>query len=155
MSNAIELKRVVERLPGLRCGAVANPYGSILSVDLGEMGLRPDALPNERPHGWRHLTVFSPWRLDDGEEIVVDSNVNGGVQGSISGLLTPLVGATVSGARISGPAWDLVIEWSNGLRLSVFGDCDDDRDHAWMILGTDGVNAVAKLKFVRFDTWCA
>lgn len=144
MKNTNELEIVVEQLPGLRCGAVDNPYGSILSVDFGEMGLRPDSLPDEKPHGWRHLTVYSPWRLDDGVEIIVDSNVDGGVHGSIGGLLQPLAGATVSAARVTAPAWDLVIEWTNGLRLSVFGDCDDDRDHAWMILGTDGVNAVAK-----------
>jgi hypothetical protein len=146
MSNDIELNSVVQQLPGLHCGAVGNPYGSILSVDFGEMGLRPNALPNETPHGWRHLTVFSPWRIDDDEEIIVDSNVNGGVHGSIAGLLSPLMKAVVSNARVSGPAWDLVVEWSNGLRLTVFGDCDDDRDYAWMILGTDGVNVVAKPK---------
>lgn len=135
---------LVRQLVGTTCEMVTNPHGSILSIDFGPMSLPAEALPMERPHGWRHLTVLSPWRIDDADHVLVDWNVDGGANGRIAPLVQVLLGQTVESAHTAPPGWDLSLKWSNGLELRVFGDCDDYRDKAWMILGTDGVQASAK-----------
>jgi hypothetical protein len=126
-------------LVGLRCEQTANPIGSVLSIDFGEMVLAQDAIPGERPHGWRHLTIFSPWRLESADAVLVDWNVEGGAGGRIAPMIGTLVGDTVQEVQTAPPGWDLWIVWLSGLVLKVFGDVDDSREKAWMILGTDGL----------------
>ena len=123
--------------------AAENPYGSILSLDFGALTLRKGDEPTAKTHGWRHLTVLSPWRLQSADEIIADWNVDGGANGKLHQLIQGLVGDTVVSAQTSGPAWDLALQWVSGLTLSVFGDATDDRDSAWFILGSDGIEASA------------
>lgn len=141
MSVSVEV--VVGELVGLLCEGLDNPIGSILRLDFGPLALRPDDPPMARPHGWRHLTVFSPWRVQTNREIISDWNVDGGPSGLIEPSLRHLVGRTVEAAVTRPPAWDLIVSFSGGIQLVVFGDCMDERDHAWFILGTDGIDIVA------------
>jgi hypothetical protein len=140
----IGIEVLVNQLVGLRCEAAENPYGSILSLDLGPLAVRPGDSSGEKPHGWRHLTITSPWRVQDSGEVLFDWNVDGGVSGRLPALVTILVGRLVVSASTAPPAWDLVMMFENDLKLVVFGDCDDTRDDAWFILGTDGAEAVAR-----------
>jgi hypothetical protein len=87
--------------------------------------------------------VLSPWRLESEAEIVIDWNTDGGAGGAILPAIEVLIGQRVVAASTSPPGWDLRIRWSNGLTLVVFGDCTDDREDAWFILGTDGAEAGA------------
>lgn len=135
--------RVVRDLIGQRCERVENPYGSVLSVDLGPLGVRLDDRPDTKAHGWRHLTVLSPWRLQTADFVVCDWNDEGGPAGRLGDLLGALVGERVSSAEATGPGWDLILHWSNGMSLMVFSDSTDHRDDAWFILGTDGVEVAA------------
>lgn len=132
------VQAVLSQLVGQRCEGADNPYGSILRFDIGEMA-KPLDDPDAHPHGWRHLTVLSPWRLESASEVLGDWNLEGGAHGSIGQLIQQLRGQMVRAVRSSGPSWDLVIEWESGLRLCVFSDSNDDRDDAWFILGTDGL----------------
>ena len=57
--------------------------------------------------------------------------------GALAVALSQLVGKTVVQVETKPPAFDLTIQWSNGLSLVVFGDSTPDRDDAWFIIGTD------------------
>lgn len=143
MTRSEQLLSVVRDLVGQRCERAENPYGSILSIDFGRLALRADDPPTAKPHGWRHLTILSPWRMQTSEYVVSDWNVNGGVHGGLQAALLRLVGNAIVDAETTGPAWDLVLKWDNGVSLFVFSDMTDDRDSAWFILGTDGIEASA------------
>lgn len=129
---------VLRELQGKRCENVDNPHGSILRLDIGTMGRRADD-PAAPLHGWRHITILSPWRLESAAEVIADWNTRGGSGGSLFNAVRRLRGDTVQHASAQPPGWDLVIEWSSGLRLFVFADSTEDREDAWMILGTDGL----------------
>ncbi len=137
MRDTDSVDRVMRELIGLPCENVDNPYGSILRLDLGPLGHRATDGTQERPHGWRHLTVESPWRLEGDRYVICDWNFSGGKDGDISRLAQTLIGHHVLEATAIGPGWDLDLRFSGGLRLVVFADSDDGRDDAWMILGTD------------------
>lgn len=134
-----DVQAVIRELIGQRCEGADNPYGSILRMEIGPLGRRADDPPTAAPHGWRHLTVLSPWRLESIDGVIADWNLSGGDQGEILGRVAALVGLTVVAASAEPPGWDLTLSWSNGMRLRVFGDCTQDRDDAWVILGTDGL----------------
>lgn len=138
------IEQIAEQIAGLRCSAATNPIGSILSLDFGPLGTPEDAPAGARPHGFRHLTISSPWRVQDASEVLYDWNVDGGTGGLLPDLVGELVGLRVGSVKTSPPSWDLRIEFDNGWALIVFGDCEDDRDEAWFIIGTDGVKAVAR-----------
>ena len=142
MSNS-DLQSLVRDIVGQQCEGAQNPNGSVLSLDFGTLGRRANDDPSATPHGWRHLTVLSPWRLESEAEIVIDWNTDGGTGGAIMPAIEGLIGQRVVAASTAPPGWDLRIRWSNGLTLVVFGDSTDDREDAWFILGTDGAEAGA------------
>jgi hypothetical protein len=142
MTNAVF--QAVNDLVGLACTGAKNPYGSIISIDFGPLTLRVDDNALAEPHGWRHLTVLSPWRLQTAYEVILDWNVDGGANGLVGPGLQSLIGAAVESAETTLPGWDLVLIFSNGIQLLVFGDCLDERTDAWFILGTDGLEVAAQ-----------
>ena len=129
---------LVQDLVGVPCQRVENPHGSVLSVDFGALGRRTDDPESARMHGWRHLTVLAPWRIETRTAVVCDWNVEGGPSGRIGQLSQALVGQRVVAAVARPPGWDLRIEFEGDLSLVVFGDATTDREDAWFILGTDG-----------------
>ncbi len=128
---------------GQRCERATNPHGSILSLDFGELGRRKGDDAASVLHGWRHLTVYSPWRLQLPQEILCDWNSSSGSAGVIIAVVAQLQGQSVVAAATAAPAWDLKITFSSGIELAVFGDNTDDREDAWFILGTDGAECGA------------
>jgi hypothetical protein len=143
MTTHTQLQSLVRDMVGQRCERTDNPIGSVLSLDFGTLALRLDDEPDALPHGWRHLTVLSPWRLQTPTEVVCDWNAAGGKDGTIRDCIRCLVGHQVLAAAASPPGWDLRVEFANGWTLVVFGDSTDDRQDAWFILGTDGTEAGA------------
>ncbi len=139
----MELEEHVHALIGQRCTGADNPVGSVIRLDIGELGLGPLSGPKSKPHGWRHLTVESPWRIQSRSKVLWDWNTPGGVGGDIEGALRDFVGATIMEAEVSPPGWDLRLVWSNGLEIVVFSDSTEDRDDAWSLLGTDGLTLTA------------
>lgn len=142
-TNGNLLSKLVQDIVGHVCEVAENPYGSVLSLDFGPMGRRANDAPDAKLHGWRNLVILSPWRLEDDVSVRADWNVEGGSEGELQEILKALTGHKVVSASTSGPAWDLRLEWSHGLRMVVFADSTDDRDDAWFILGTDGAEASA------------
>ena len=136
------IEEVLKQLEGQRCEGADNPYGSIIRFDIGPLGRPPDE-PEATPHGWRHLTIQSPWRLETANRVLGDWNTPGWPDHAISELIARLVGKVVLKAEASGPGWDLVLTWSDGTKLRVFSDSDEDGDDAWFILGTDGLELAA------------
>jgi hypothetical protein len=121
----------------------ANPYCSILVIDLGPLAI-PVGEPPESLRGWRQLTVYSPWRIQTPESVLFDWNVDGGPSGLLPNLVKSIVGARVVRAATRPPAWDLEVHWSDGSALVVFGDITNDRDTAWFVLGMGGEAVSAK-----------
>lgn len=141
--NEDRIRAVVAELVGQSCERIENPYGSVLSIDLGPIGITPGDPPGARPHGWRHLTVLSPWRLQTSDYVLADWNEDRHPGGTPSEAIQALQKQLVTAADVTPPAWDLRLSWSNGAVLVVFGDCTDDRAEAWFILGTDGLGVSA------------
>lgn len=133
-----DLRALLADIVGQRCERATNPHGSILSLDFGALARRENDDSSSVAHGWRHLTIFSPWRLQSEDEILCDWNSDGGAGGVITTVLSQLEGQTAVSTATEPPAWDMTIQFSSGLQLVVFGDSTDDRDDAWFILGTDG-----------------
>jgi hypothetical protein len=136
---------------GQRCERATNPYGSILSLDFGVLGKREGDDSSSLSHGWRHLTVLSPWRLQDDKGIRCDWNCDGGAGGQITAEISRLTGQVVVSAVTTLPAWDMVMRFSSGVELVVFGDSNDDREDAWFILGTDGTECGASPRVHEID----
>lgn len=130
-------QRIVGELVGQKCTEITNPYGSIVMIDFGPMA-HPEGEPPDALRGWRQLTVYSPWRVESPQEVAYDWNVDGGAAGLLPALVQSLVGQHVIDAETQPPAWDLVVSWSDGTRLVVFGDSTSHRDSAWFVLGIDG-----------------
>lgn len=136
-------QRIVRELVGLECSQISNPHGSILTVDLGPLSVADESDYQDLRQGLRQLTIYSPWRVESPQDVVFDWNVDGGPDGLLRKAIQSLVGHTIEYAETRGPAWDLEIRWSGGLRLVVFGDCTNSRDTAWFVLGTDGAEVSA------------
>ena len=134
---------VVAELVGQRCMKVDNPRGSILRLDIGPMGKRDTDVATAPSHGWRHLTILSPWRLANDRVVLCDWNDASERGGAISTSTSALVGSTILQAYTTAPGRDLVLRFTDALELFVFGDSDEDGD-AWFILGTDGVEIGAR-----------
>lgn len=129
---------VLQSLAGLRCNHVDNPLGSVIRFDLGPMD-HSQVDPDAGVHGWRHLTILGPWRLEAEEQVIADWNIPGCPDEALLRILRRLEGDEVVAADGAPPGWDLVVHWRSGHRLSAFGDCDEYRHEAWFIIGTDGV----------------
>ena len=138
-NDEAEVHAVLAELVGQRIEGADNPYGSIFRLDIGPLARRADDDDDARPHGWRHLTILSLWRLETDREVRCDWNDPGGASGTLSGFIAPLVGLSIRSARAMPPSWDLVLTLSDGSRMVVFSDSSDDGDDAWFILGTDGL----------------
>ena len=136
--DAFSVTRVLHELIGQRCENVENPHGSVLSIDIGPMGTRVGE-ENAKAHGWRHLTVLSPWRLETLDKILTVWNTPGGTEHpDLVVAVSRLIGLRVVNVESSPPAWDLTITWSSDIPLRVFADSTPQREDAWFILGTDG-----------------
>lgn len=141
--RTLDMDVLLGELVGQRCEGVDNPYGSILRLDIGPLAVRVDDEVGAKPHGWRHLTIESPWRLVLQREVLCDWNDDGGTGGVLTDLIASLKGKTVLEVSAAPPGWDLRIRLSDGFELFVFSDSNDDRDDAWFILGTDGLTLSA------------
>ena len=132
--EASTIRDVLSELSGVKCEGADNPYGSVIRFDLGELGLGPKQDETDVLHGWRHLTVLSPWRIQTPTMILGDWNAD-----DITPVLREPIGKRVKAAESVPPGWDLRIKWEDGVELLVFGDATIDREDAWFILGTDGL----------------
>lgn len=141
MSAPVErgLQDYLNELVGKRCEGADIPVGSVLRIDIGPLGLGPHDEPDSQPHGWRHLTVKCPWRLEAANEVLCDWNT----PESVLNYLDRIVGQEVKRISASLPGLDLRLTLSNGVALTVFADSTVDRDDAWFVLGTDGFELTA------------
>lgn len=153
MATKADLSNYVHELIGQRCEGVDNPIGSILLLDIGPVGRGPHQEEDSSPSGWRHLTIESPWRLQDNARVICDWNAPGGKNGKIIQVVNALVGHLVTQAHTSPPSWDLQLSWSNGMSLLVFSDTNEDRQDAWSILGTDGITIVVGPRQGEAEGW--
>ena len=133
---------VMSTLVGLRCEAIDNPHGSIIRLELGEFANQVDDPPGARPHAYRHVTVYSPWRLENNERVLADWNLPGAPNDDIPQALAVLIGSHVLEAHCVMPSCDLDLRFTGGRRLYVFADSDPE-DSSWFVLGTDGLSAAA------------
>ena len=138
-----ELRDHLNELVGHKCEGVDNPLGSVLRLDIGARGLGPHDGPNSEPHGWRHLTIESPWRLENRREVLCDWNLSQTDAAGLKSCIAQLAGQTIRSVEAELPGCDLRLSWSNDLKLIVFADTTEDRDDAWFILGTDGLELTA------------
>ena len=141
--KAQSLSSYLNELVGQKCEGVDNPVGSVLRLDIGPLGLGPHDEPDSEPHGWRHLTIKSPWRLQNVQEVLCDWNLCQTDAGALRACIAQLAGQTIQNAEADLPGCDLRLSWSNDLMLIVFADTNEDREDAWFILGTDGLELTA------------
>jgi hypothetical protein len=118
---------IVQALVGQRCwyvsaGGVTWPSFVLVCGEMiaRDMPLRnqvhPDTFRNYR--GSVELLVWCSWRLQTDAAVLASSRDDE----PCARTLDQLVGATVSRASCSSPAWDLELAFSNGLTIEVFAD---------------------------------
>lgn len=142
-SHATTINGYLKDLVGKRCEAADNPTGSVLRLDIGPLGLGPHDEVSSRPHGWRHLTISSPWRFQNDREVLCDWMSAIDSPAILSEYMHRLIGEAVVDIQAVAPANDLWVTFSNGILLKVFADRTKDREDSWFILGTDGFELVA------------
>lgn len=121
------IEQALDRLVGLECWYVsAGAVGTTFELALGDRV--PRSVPLKNPdhsaefrqfEGEANLLVWCTWRLDGSEAPLSSSD---DVPERVVAELGRLVGAKVANARVDGPAWDLSLDFSNGLCLRVFAD---------------------------------
>ncbi len=142
--------RVLAILDGLRghvCTGVDNPIGSVLRLDIGPLSVPTHGSEKDgtdrgitpAPHGWRHLTIESPWRILYRGEVVCDWNDRGGFHGTIGADIRKLLNARVEEVQADTRTWDLAITFNDDLELGVFCDTEEDREEALTLMGTDNL----------------
>jgi hypothetical protein len=82
------------------------------------------------PQGELSLYVACAWRLESREQIVCGCWDDQSPEGQMRTGLDQLVGHTVRRVMAVPPAWDLAIEFDNGLLLRVFCDQTNDDEGA-------------------------
>lgn len=148
-------------LQGKRCWYAYAGFGCTVAVDLGRRIPRdkrlvalhrrlvrehPDAAadhPEEhlRHMGESHLLIWCSWRLDDAKSPLASSD---GEPDQCEQAIQRMIGKTVRQVEIGG-AWDLRLELSSGLVLSVFPDhVGDDAsfDGNWELWRPEQVYAI-------------
>lgn len=142
-ASNLSLQELLDGLTGQECTAVLNSVGSILLIDIGQLGRGPHQMEDSAPQGWRSLLINSPWRLEREAEVICDWNADNSVSGEMTRCIEGLVGRTVERCLAVPPAWDLRVSFSGDMHLVVFSDSDAGRPHSWTMLGTDGLEVVA------------
>jgi hypothetical protein len=137
--KTFDINSLLREMIGQPCVGLDNPYGSTIRLEIGPLGLRVDDELTARPHGWRHFTIKSPWRLASKQFVLCDWNDREETSESISERIATLVGRSVLDVSATPPDWDLRIRFSGNLELFVFADSDTSREDAWFLLGTDGL----------------
>lgn len=130
MDKHLTPEPMIERLRavvGKRCWDInAGPgLGASFSLSLGEKSLREPPLarsrrpPDEQFISEYKILVWCTWRLDGPSAPVTSSDQE---ENNIATGLSVVVNQYVAGISATAPAWDLVIDFDRGYRLSVFCD---------------------------------
>jgi len=123
-----DLPSLVRALQGLPCWYVSCGGCTMPSFQLALGNKVPRQTPLKNPaqseefrcfEGEVNLLVWCSWRLDGIDAPLTSSD---DVEVSVVSRLSQLIGASVTNAATVAPAWDLNLDFSNGLRLCVFCD---------------------------------
>jgi hypothetical protein len=123
-----ELLSALRGLRGLPCWHVSVGGATLPTFQLALGAKIARAVPLKNPNqpieyrendGEANLLVWCSWRLDDAEGPLTSYFDD---EEAIVPGLNRLIGSTIRNAAASGPAMDLVITFSNGLKLRVFCD---------------------------------
>lgn len=113
--------------------------GSMVSLEFGEK--RPRAKPVKNPRldplirnyegEWSLYIQDAAWRLDGPEEVLCSSRSSNEAGGEMLQGLHQLTDAVVTGVKLFKPGGDLLLVFSNGLKLTLFCDCmnEDEGDN--------------------------
>jgi hypothetical protein len=138
MNEPIEFIDELRSLQDLECwGIVAGEgTGSRVALDFGQRiprarPLKNPTLPEIHRQYKGEFGIFvqnCAWRLDSGITVCTSKSPNTSDGEMVRGLQN-LVGRRVVSVLVTSPAHDLVIEFSDGIKLSLFCDCfDQERD---------------------------
>lgn len=142
-----KLLNVLLGLVGQRCTGADNPHGSVIRLDIGDLGPASGEPEHSKKHGWRHLTIQSAWRLESAEEVLASWDTSESDGEVLAERLRSLLDRKILAATAAPPAYDLAIELSGGVVLKVFCDCGDTETDCWFLLGTDGLEVGARPVF--------
>ena len=137
MNESIDFLNELRKLEGLECwGVVAGEgTGTRVSLDFGQKISRKGSSNNPLlSEVLRHYTgefsVFireCAWRLESDQTLCTWKSPNAN-DGEMIRCLQGLVGRCVTRVSVASPAFDLVIEFSGDLKLSLFCDCFDEKN---------------------------
>lgn len=118
--------------------------GSMVSLQFGEKYLRTkpvknptlDPLIREYEGKWSLFIREAAWRLDSDEKILCSSRSNNQAGAEMLQGLHQIMDALVSDVKLFRPGGDLILTFSNGLKLTVFCDCmnEDEGDNYWVFV---------------------
>lgn len=110
--------------------------GSMVSLQFGDKRLRAkplknpclDALTRNYEAEWSLFIKDAAWRLDSPEEVLCSSKSNNQAGAEMLKGLHQLTGAEVSEVQLFKPGGDLLLAFSNGLKLTLFCDCTNNEE---------------------------
>jgi hypothetical protein len=106
-----ELRQSFKQLNGLPISAVWQGYGSALFLELGDL---EDVEDSDHSQGQASVILEWDWRIEDGKNIVCGSSNSAP---EIETGIECLIGQSINSINVEGRIPELVIKFSNGLRL--------------------------------------
>lgn len=125
----IGINEVLSRLKGKQCWATlgGGAAGSVYALLIGQKLPRVQPIGNDMLNvdaqnfdGEYRLMIKCAWRLDEPNSPIVSWLGPVEPEGLIVKSMERLEGTQIVDARAKPPAWDLVLDFSNDLRLTVF-----------------------------------
>jgi hypothetical protein len=149
-----EFFSTLQGLVGKKCwGFVAGKgTGSVVALDFGEKLKRTRSLKN--PHLTQEqrendaeisLLVRCTWRLDAPERVVCGAWDSNEIDGLMLAGLQEVVGKNVCAATVGAPAWDLALQFDNGLCFKAFCDrlSEEEAEDNYVLYAPRGTFTVA------------
>jgi hypothetical protein len=135
-SSAEQIKTLFDGALGKACWhvSIGAPTSPEFSLALGEKIKREKPLENlQQPKVFRHnegevsIFVRCVWRLEQGSLVIVSSD---DTATDIKRGLSRILGRKLVGLKTEKPAWDLSLEFANGLRLKIFCERTERRSRS-------------------------
>jgi hypothetical protein len=158
-----KLKNEIHSLIGKECWSIVGGKGSgsVISVYLGGKVLRSEYIDNpslneaaRKFDAEYDLFVQCVWRLDSDKKIICGAWDNNSQNGRMLNGLNKLIGAKIVSVAVFEPAFDLIIEFSNSLKLKIF--CDqtkgDEYDDNYSLFTPNEIVSVVCNSHIKVET---
>jgi len=124
------VRRILERIVGMRPWGAEIGYGSTLTLEFGN----PVSTPERKTHGeWRFWTYCAAWHIDQADIILAASDDE---EPHLQTAVKILVEKELKQVEVAPNRVDIVLRFESGLSLKTFAVNSTEYDH-WMLFMPD------------------